>query len=69
MTAGKDHLDDQNRNYLGPVARTEVPQGRVGNPEDIAGAILYLCGRGGFYCNGSTVAVDGGRLSLFPASY
>ncbi|KAK4225657.1 NAD(P)-binding protein [Podospora fimiseda] len=69
ITAGKGRLDDQNRNFLGPVDRSQVPQGRAGNAQDIAGAILYLCGKGGFYVNGSTVVVDGGRLSLFPASY
>lgn len=69
MTAGKGHLDDRNENHLGKVDRSKVPQGRVGNPQDIAGAVLYLCGPGGFYVNGSTLITDGGRLSIFPSTF
>ena len=69
MTAGKGHLDDMNRNHLGPFDRTKIPQGRAGDAKDMAGAILYLCGRSGYYCNGSTVVTDGGRLSIFPSTY
>jgi NAD(P)-dependent dehydrogenase (short-subunit alcohol dehydrogenase family) len=43
-------------------ARTamSVPMGRVGRPEDIAGAILFLTGRGGAYTTGAILPVDGG---------
>ncbi len=37
-----------------------VPLGRVGNAADIAGATLYLCGRGGAYVSGAILPVDGG---------
>ena len=37
-----------------------VPMGRVGRPEDIAGAILFLAGRGGAYTTGAILPVDGG---------
>lgn len=37
-----------------------VPMGRVGTPEDIAGAALFLCGRGGAYVTGAIVPIDGG---------
>lgn len=37
------------------------PRKRLGLPEDIAGAILFLCGRAGNYCNGVDIAVDGGE--------
>ena len=40
-------------------ART-VPMGRVGRAEDIAGALLFLAGRGGAYTTGAIVPVDGG---------
>ena len=39
---------------------TTVPMGRIGRPEDIAGALLYLCGRGGSYTTGSILPLDGG---------
>lgn len=37
-----------------------VPLGRVGSPEDIAGATLFLCGRGGAYTSGAIIPLDGG---------
>jgi len=53
----------------GPVAvepeqeerrRAETVLGRLGDPADVAGAILYLAGAG--FVTGSTLVVDGGRL-------
>ncbi|SCX74107.1 SDR family oxidoreductase [Variovorax sp. EL159] len=37
-----------------------IPLGRIGNPEDIAGAAVYLASRAGDYVVGSTLIVDGG---------
>lgn len=37
-----------------------VPLGRIGAPQDIAGATLYLCGRGGSYVTGAVLPLDGG---------
>ena len=37
-----------------------VPLGRIGRPDDIAGALLYLCGRGGSYITGAILPIDGG---------
>ena len=34
--------------------------GRIGVPEDMAGAAIFLASRAGDYVVGSTVAVDGG---------
>ena len=36
------------------------PMGRIGRAEDIAGLMLFLCGRGGAYITGATIPVDGG---------
>ena len=36
------------------------PIGRMGRPDDIAGAMLFLCGRGGSYVTGATIPLDGG---------
>ncbi|MGG5819225.1 SDR family NAD(P)-dependent oxidoreductase [Falsiroseomonas sp. HW251] len=40
-----------------------IPAGRTGLPEDVAGAILFLCSGFADYVTGTTLAVDGG-LSL-----
>ncbi len=37
-----------------------VPLGRVGRDEDIAGCLLFLCGRGGSYVTGGVIPVSGG---------
>jgi NAD(P)-dependent dehydrogenase (short-subunit alcohol dehydrogenase family) len=37
-----------------------VPIGRLGREDDIAGAILFLTGRGGAYTTGAILPVDGG---------
>jgi NAD(P)-dependent dehydrogenase (short-subunit alcohol dehydrogenase family) len=37
-----------------------IPAGRVGTPEDMAAAAIYLASRAGDYVVGSTVTVDGG---------
>ena len=37
-----------------------VPMGRIGRPSDVAGALLFLCGRGGAYTTGAILPIDGG---------
>ena len=37
-----------------------IPLKRIGEPEDVAGAVIYLCSRAGAYVTGQTIAVDGG---------
>ncbi|KZT57080.1 NAD(P)-binding protein [Calocera cornea HHB12733] len=39
-----------------------VPLARIGTPEDVAGACLFLSSRAGAYITGATIAVDGGHL-------
>ncbi|QJY47114.1 SDR family NAD(P)-dependent oxidoreductase [Pseudonocardia broussonetiae] len=39
------------------------PSRRVGQPSEIAGAALYLCGPDAGYTTGALLAVDGGRLA------
>jgi NAD(P)-dependent dehydrogenase (short-subunit alcohol dehydrogenase family) len=39
---------------------TDVPLGRIGRPDDIAGTVLFLASRAGCYLTGAVVPVDGG---------
>jgi 3-oxoacyl-[acyl-carrier protein] reductase len=43
-----------------------VPLGRVGEPEDLAALVAYLCSAPAAYITGQTIAVDGGLMrSIF----
>jgi len=54
--------------YADPERRratiAQIPLGRLGEPEDIVGAILFLASDGSRWVTGSTVTVDGGYLVL-----
>jgi NAD(P)-dependent dehydrogenase (short-subunit alcohol dehydrogenase family) len=39
-----------------------VPMGRVGRPEEIANAVLWLCGDAASYVTGQFISVDGGYV-------
>jgi NAD(P)-dependent dehydrogenase (short-subunit alcohol dehydrogenase family) len=39
---------------------TEHPMRRIGEPEEIAGAAVFLASRAGSYVNGQTIVIDGG---------
>ncbi|MEM9086378.1 MAG: SDR family oxidoreductase [Pseudomonadota bacterium] len=40
-----------------------IPSGRIGTPEDMAAAAIYLCSRAGDYVVGTTIPVDGGIVN------
>jgi 2-dehydro-3-deoxy-D-gluconate 5-dehydrogenase len=42
---------------------TRIPAGRWGNPEDLAGAAVFLASRASDYVDGHILAVDGGWLA------
>lgn len=48
------------------AAAQRMPMHRVGEPQDIAGAVVYLASRAGSHVTGQTILVDGGRGSLAP---
>jgi glucose 1-dehydrogenase len=55
-------------NYAEPEARraTEaiIPLGRLGQPDDLVGAVLFLASDESRWATGSTVTVDGGYLAI-----
>ena len=44
--------------------KKKIPLGRSGTPEDVAGAVSFLCSKDSAYISGCTISVNGG---LFPA--
>jgi NAD(P)-dependent dehydrogenase (short-subunit alcohol dehydrogenase family) len=55
MTAHATATADQRE-----VVAKSVPLGRVGTPDDIAAAAIYLCSHGGSYVTGCILPLDGG---------
>ncbi len=51
-------MDPAQRQYI----ESMIPLGRLGEPEDIASAVLYLVSRMGKYVTGATLDVNGGLL-------
>jgi 3-oxoacyl-[acyl-carrier protein] reductase len=47
---------------LAELAR-DVPLGRLGTPEDVAGLVAFLVSKPGSYITGATIQIDGGLLS------
>lgn len=41
---------------------SEIPLGRIGQPEEVAGLVLFLASDEAAYITGSTYAIDGGML-------
>ena len=52
-------IDTANTVYSGPDA-TQQPAGRVGNPMDIANAVLFLCSDKAGFITGENICIDGG---------
>ncbi|HDZ09292.1 SDR family oxidoreductase [Pseudohongiella sp.] len=45
---------------FGDDIAADSPMGRAGEPEEIAGVLVYLASRAGAYTNGAVIPVDGG---------
>lgn len=54
----RDHTPETRSAY-----NAMVPMHRYGTPEEIAGAVAFLCGPDATYVTGQTIAVDGGLVA------
>lgn len=52
-------LNGQDRRFVKNYCK-KVPLGRMGNPRDVCGAVLFLAGDAARYITGQNLAVDGG---------
>ena len=63
-------LQDQNRTLLttengdltarGKTIIEQTPMGKFGEPEDLIGTTLWLCGEGASFITGVVIPIDGG---------
>jgi enoyl-[acyl-carrier protein] reductase III len=61
-TAALDHFP--NREQMLEAGRTRTPAGRMVEPEDVAGAVSYLCSPDADMVRGHILVVDGGYSLL-----
>ena len=61
MTVAKEVLDDPTQAANFQVYADETPLGRVGIPDDIAGAVRFLAGPESGWVTGQCFSVDGGQ--------
>ncbi len=56
-------IDTSFQKYVGPDA-AQQPAGRVGDPMDIANAVLFLCSDNAGFITGENICIDGGMTKL-----
>lgn len=59
MTAASRSNPAQVKKWL-----ADIPQGRLGQPDDVVGLVLYLCSDGAAYLTGQAINIDGGKVML-----
>jgi len=48
---------------FGDAMKSQIPLGRIGRPEDMAGTVIFLASRAGSYLTGTVIPVDGGTTT------
>jgi len=63
---GRARFDATESEEMRQRTRDVIPLGRRGEPDDVAGAVLYLLSDLADYVSGQTIAIDGGALARAP---
>jgi NAD(P)-dependent dehydrogenase (short-subunit alcohol dehydrogenase family) len=63
---GRASFDTAESDEMRQRTRDVIPLGRRGEPDDVAGAVLYLLSDLAQYVSGQTIAIDGGALARAP---
>jgi NAD(P)-dependent dehydrogenase (short-subunit alcohol dehydrogenase family) len=62
QTAMSDQMVAAGQGEALKAMETSIPMGRVGRPEEIADAVLWLCSDAASYVTGQSISVDGGFI-------
>lgn len=54
---------------MGPVPKTWIPEGRLGQEKDLAGFLLYMTSPAGAYCSGNITLVDGAIMHKMASTF
>ena len=54
------NLSDEQKEALA----SQIPMGRLGTPDEVANAVLFLAGDSGSYITGQTLHVNGGMYTV-----
>src|SRR5690606_37787134 len=64
VSPGAIQIDKNAARYADPAFRgvvtAKIPVGRAGRPDDLVGAVLFLCSDAAAYVTGVNIPVDGG---------
>jgi NAD(P)-dependent dehydrogenase (short-subunit alcohol dehydrogenase family) len=61
-TTMTERLTSRSPDALERIA-TVIPAGRIGRPEEVAEAVLWLCSNAASFVTGHTLTVDGGYVA------
>jgi 3-oxoacyl-[acyl-carrier protein] reductase len=64
LDQSKEHAGHSSRDAALDAAGSKRPIGRLAEPEEIAGAILFLCSEHASYTSGAAWSVDGGTVQV-----
>ena len=51
----------KNKSYFRRYINTEVPEKRLGSPDEIANLVGYLCSEKSSFINGAVIGIDGAQ--------
>jgi NAD(P)-dependent dehydrogenase (short-subunit alcohol dehydrogenase family) len=56
-------LDQTQQNKIGVAVLEQTQCGRIGDPQEIAEAVLWLCSNAASFAIGTVLTVDGGYMA------
>ena len=64
LTETAQPLEDSTLEELHALAKKQIPLGRIGQPEDLTGAVVFLLSDASAFMTGQSIAVNGGAIMI-----